>query len=241
MFGCRKYYLHDLCLPLLAHPRYYDERASKDENDSDKSCKQTFLKYLEASIHILSFLGEYSKMSDFSDLLEKSIEVFKSEKKDAMLDLIKGGDGYQESTVPLIANTISAFASMEEKEFRHVEKQANKYKIEGLGNSDRLVNLITGKNSDAEWNQEMKKFHNKLCVFVSAPSEELRNEIQSSHFAQMFGVTPILLQRIFFRPLKVKAEHLRTVYLNYKARKMFTGDNISLGELNNFLRKACHV
>ena len=118
-------------------------------------------------------------MNDFSDLLEKSVEVFKSEKKDAMLDLIKGGDGYQESTVPLIANTISAFASMEEKEFRHVEKQANKYKIEGLGNSDRLVNLITGKNSDAEWNQEMKKFHNKLCVFVSAPSEELRNEIQS--------------------------------------------------------------
>lgn len=180
-------------------------------------------------------------MNDFSDLLEKSIDIFKAEKKDAMLDIIKGGESIQESISPLIANTIYAIQSLDEKELKQVEKQASKYKVEGLGNSDRLVGLITGKNNDAEINLELKKFHNKLCIYALAPNEEQKQEIQGSHFAQLFGVTPLLLQKAYMRPLKVHCDQLRSVYINYKSRRLFKGDLMVISEVPNFMRKACQV
>lgn len=237
----RKYYLHDLCLPLLDHPRYYDDRLSKDEADSEKTARQSFIRYLENSIQILAFMGEYSRMNDFSDLLEKSIDVFKSEKKDVMLDIIKGSDSIQDSILPLIANTIYTVYSLEEKEFKQVEKQTNKYKLEGLGNSDRLANLITGKNNEADYQMELKKLHNKFCLFTLNPTEDQKQELQSSHLAQMFGITPLLLQRAYFRQLKIQGEQLKSVYLNFKSRKLFKGDTVAISEVPNFMRKACHV
>lgn len=241
VLGCFKYYLHDLCLPVLDHPRYFDEAISKDESDSDKAARQLYVKYLEHSIQILSFMGHYAKMSEFSELLERSVEVFKAEKKDAILEMIKSSEGIQDSTIPLIANTVQALVSLDEKDFRHVVKEVSKHKVEGVGSSERLVSLITGKGSDGELAQELKKLHHKLSMYALMPTNDLRVEIQSSHLAQVLGVTPGLLQRVYFKQLKSQGDHLRAIYLNFKSRKLFTGELVEVSEVQNFMRKACHV
>lgn len=238
---CREFFLHDLSLPLLKYPRVFDDFVSRDQDDSERQAKQNYLRYLEASIEVLSFMGHYSKMTEFSEMLERSTDLFKSERKDAMLDVFKGGDGFTESPTPALVQTVIALQSLKDKEFKDMHKMTAKLMNSNTGAPERLINAFTAKNSEAELFAEIKKVNQKLILLTTTPTEELFTEIMSSHVGIRYGLEWTLLQRVYLRDLKTVSDNARQVYSNHKARKLFSGQEKDLSQVQNIMLKACLV
>lgn len=219
----------------------FDDDVSRDQDDSERVAKQSYLRYLEAAIETLSFMGDYGKMSEFSEMLERSIERFKAERKDAVLDVFKGGDGFQESATPALVQTIMALNSLQEKEFKDMHKATAKMYSSSSATPERLMSVFTAKNSEAELTAEIRKVNQKLVFITTDPKEEIFTEIISSHVGIRYGLEWPLLQRVYLRDLKSMSDNTRQVYANFKARKLFAGQEKDLSQVPNLMLKACLV
>jgi hypothetical protein len=238
---CRQFFLHDLALPFLSFPRIYDDMESRDLGDSDKNCKLLYLRYLEACIEILTFMGEYDKMAEFSELLERKFQQFKGESKEGVLEVMKIGTGFTESSTPVFCRLICALINLDEKELRNSALSSKKAKDETIGTTDRLISYFGGKSNDAELIAEIKKALEKLRIFCGGPNKDALEELTNSHVGQRFGLTWNILQRIYFTQLKKNSDEARSLYLNIDDRSLFANNSEGLGSIKNVMLKACLV
>lgn len=214
---CREHYLNDFCDEYILVGRFFENEHSMEEELGLKEINANHQKYLENAMEMNLYLRRYKQARDIFAMIVRKLDAKKNMKLDLMETIALKFDRSNETdvkcTVYRLVEALNNYDSNHVANSKPIQKDSS--------DNSHLINQGKGmqaENEAKDSNKELITLHNNLLSYATNPTRELNNQIVSCRQGQNYGVTSLVLDKVFMAKTHAQFLKLRQVYLNCDPR-----------------------